>query len=702
MKSKLLILFAFSLTAVGQTVNPNQIRPATVNGYILTTVGGVTVWAAGGGGTGCTPSGTVNTFLLAGAGGTCTSALADYNVSEPNSFDFHPADNMNFVMTGGPSNNFNVTNDGDDNFTPKGAFNVSSQAGYQISNTVAGNVTFSNTAPGGFLDISTQGNRNDSIHGTYNLTANAGMNMSVNGGDLEISSADVAIYAPFWIGNTAASGHVVFDNSTILPADAFTYTLPRLNGTFGLYTGTLVAGHCAQVNPTSNGFIDSGNPCGTGGGLSWSSLTNPTGNLSLGMAARSTVFGFNSATGSGDLFLWNDSASNTGTGILGHFHTASGSTEKAWQADANGKGFYIDPATGAMTGTGFGSIAGVFSVPAGTYAGGATGVANYTSDATSGFAEVDENNTGRARICTTTNAQCGSGSGTVTSIATTSPITGGTITTTGTIACATCVTASSPGAGIAHFAGSTQAVTSSAVNLANSDVTGNLGVAHLNSGTAATSSTFWRGDGIWATAGATLADCTDTTGVSFICTVPITAPSYTSSGTTAGFVDYAAGSTSASVGPCNTSASWCVQAPTTLSSNFIETLPTPSTGVILHTLSGSTITDTIVTPYVKPTVAAISSATGGSGTGTVTCLTAACTNISGTYSVAGGTFTTGTFLTLVWPTTTTAYNCWVSQNGGIATYGMGHGVATATGMTVTAGISIIGVTVSFDYGCSSL
>lgn len=51
-------------------------------------------------------------------------------------------------------------------------------------------------------------------------------------------------------------------------------------------------------------------------------------------------------------------------------------------------------------------------------------------------------------------------SGTVTSIATTSPITGGTITATGTIACASCVTASSPGLGYAHFAGSTQAATS--------------------------------------------------------------------------------------------------------------------------------------------------------------------------------------------------------------------------------------------------
>ncbi len=55
--------------------------------------------------------------------------------------------------------------------------------------------------------------------------------------------------------------------------------------------------------------------------------------------------------------------------------------------------------------------------------------------------------------------------GTVTSVATTSPITGGPVTTTGTIACASCVTSSTPGAGVAHFAGSTQAVTSSAVAL---------------------------------------------------------------------------------------------------------------------------------------------------------------------------------------------------------------------------------------------
>lgn len=53
------------------------------------------------------------------------------------------------------------------------------------------------------------------------------------------------------------------------------------------------------------------------------------------------------------------------------------------------------------------------------------------------------------------------GTGTVTNIGTTGPISGGAITTTGTISCPTCVSSVSPGAGIARFAGSTQVATSS-------------------------------------------------------------------------------------------------------------------------------------------------------------------------------------------------------------------------------------------------
>lgn len=97
---------------------------------------------------------------------------------------------------------------------------------------------------------------------------------------------------------------------------------------------------------------------------------------------------------------------------------------------------------------------------------------------------------------------------------------------------------------------------------------------------------------------------------------------------------------------------------------------------------------------------AVTSATGGSGTGTVTCATAACTNTRGSYTVAGGTFATGTLLTLVWPATTTAYVCngTVINNATGASIGY-HGVATTTGMTFSSLTAATGLTVDIDYSC---
>jgi hypothetical protein len=107
------------------------------------------------------------------------------------------------------------------------------------------------------------------------------------------------------------------------------------------------------------------------------------------------------------------------------------------------------------------------------------------------------------------------------------------------------------------------------------------------------------------------------------------------------------------------------------------------------------------TDFVAPPISnAVTSATGGSGTGAVTCVTAACTNLRGTYTVAGGSFTTGTLLTLVWPTTTTAYACngtaLNSSTGASVGY---NSVATATGMTVSALTTVAGVTVNIAYNC---
>jgi len=125
-----------------------------------------------------------------------------------------------------------------------------------------------------------------------------------------------------------------------------------------------------------------------------------------------------------------------------------------------------------------------------------------------------------------------------------------------------------------------------------------------------------------------------------------------------------------------------------------------STGTVLASVGP---TGTVTAPaFISTLGQGTVTATPSAGVTSFTCATATCDVSGGTYTVVGGTATTGTFATLAWPTTTTAWRCTAVMNGGgtgASFLGIGHSVATATGMTVSAALTILGNTFSFDYSC---
>jgi hypothetical protein len=77
------------------------------------------------------------------------------------------------------------------------------------------------------------------------------------------------------------------------------------------------------------------------------------------------------------------------------------------------------------------------------------------------------------------------------------------------------------------------------------------------------------------------------------------------------------------------------------------------------------------------------------------------TDLVGTVSVPSTAVTTGTIATVTFGTAFgTAPNCWVSQNGGLVSIGVGHGTPGTTTFTITAAIANVSAAAYlFDYGC---
>lgn len=73
----------------------------------------------------------------------------------------------------------------------------------------------------------------------------------------------------------------------------------------------------------------------------------------------------------------------------------------------------------------------------------------------------------------------------------------------------------------------------------------------------------------------------------------VSAPSYTASGSTAGFLDLPQGSTSVAVTGCASATSICIQAPTSVTSYLITLAGTASTGIPHYANSSNVITETI-------------------------------------------------------------------------------------------------------------
>lgn len=783
--------------------------------------GAVTINSTGGGGGGCAPTGT-GFLVVSNGSGTCESTPGDFDITAP---DTYTIPNPFTVDTGdGVTTNNNVFLRGDSTTVTSylttairsaEQVQVSSVTGMEISNSDAGQIDISDDTSSILSRIRMQGGKiqlsaptgirlesslDDSVGANVTIVANGGVGSFgvINAGSIPyfdvspfVAGGVVESRLPFVIRTPDANGEQAdfrVDTFTSSP-NTYTIQLARVNGTMMLYSGSLTANDCAQVNATGDGFVDSGAVCGTGGGGSaFSALTsgsNTTAAMVVGTGASLGVAGTGTigATSVGGITI-------TGTPSVGWVPTATSSSAATWQAPAGG-GFITSLTTTGSSGAAT-VVSGVLNIP--VYSGGG-GAFSAISTGT---------NTNATMTCGTGCSMLASGTG---SIAATKMSTAGTTTTVlhgnasgnptyGAVNLTTDVTGALPNANLANAsttvngttctlgstctvsaAASWSALTNPSGNLALTmasntttftfgastgsadlfkwvDTASNVGTGILAHFTTASGSSEnpWQADsnglgweidstGVLKSVGATASGEVDLGGSSsgiaaIIAQAAAGTPTLTLPTSTGTFATTAASPINLNSTTGQLSCASCVVSASSLTNNAVVigggsqtsstiSADTTTTHALFATAGAPAfralaagdlpIATTSAIGGVKAdgTTIGVSSGiismsgvgsgtatpTPGSGVTSVTCNTASCTNLRGTFTVVGGSFTTGTAFALAWPTTTTAYVCEVSQNGGISLFGVGNSVATATGMNVTVANTIAASTLVINYSC---
>lgn len=393
---------------------------------------------------------------------------------------------------------------------------------WNFAGSAAGAPAFSAITPGtntGALVIGTGGSLTVSGSGTNNATNINGVSMAslATGIYKNTTATGVPVIATANTDYTTPSGNITGTSGgltgipnitvgtitpTTISGGAFSGTFtgtPTFSGNIA-FTGTPTFSNTLALNTTGTSGGLTGSPAITvssctgcaGGAPAWSTITNPSGNLSLTMGTNTSIFGTTTAVAG--LFQFNNSTAATVTVPqsspsirLGgtEFHAAASTVGSVDMQFVPGVGTdavstfnitHVGSATGAMTLQNSGPIAagsdGVHpsyftmignttqpTVPPNTV--GFMGPPGTTFTGYSCQLPVTSPSGGQVLSCGTPNGSgvatgtwVSNGAGTITNIATTSPITGGPITSTGTIACATCGVT---GTGLNQFASTTSA-----------------------------------------------------------------------------------------------------------------------------------------------------------------------------------------------------------------------------------------------------